>query len=409
VTHRRPVPRLPVPRLSGPLNVRSTSLAVLAILSMIYFLRVAQPVFIPVSIAIVTACALAPMVRWLRRVAHVPKPLGAAAILLLLCALLGIGVNSLQPQVMRILDVVPRATAKFSAAMRESARDHNGALQKLNRAATEIERAESAANTPGAVPQRPLSRPPAAAAEPSINVRDYIMMGTANALAAFGQLIVVLSLAYFLLISGDGFRLALVRASGQSLAKRKTTLRIFSEIEIQIQRYLRLQVATSALLGVVVGIAFTVLGLENALFWACCGALMHMIPYVGPAVFLVIVSMVAYVQFPTWVPVAAVILSILLTTGIIGMLLVPWLTQRVSRLNAVTVFISLLFWSWLWGTWGLLLGIPIMMALNVICGRIEGLQVIGHFLSGMPVKWPLNFYGYRVVSSSDQPRTAHSS
>ena len=106
------------------------------------------------------------------------------------------------------------------------------------------------------------------------------------------------------------------------------TLRIFAEIAVQIQRYLRLQVATSALLGVVVGIAFAALGLDNALFWACCGALLHMIPYVGPAVFLVIVSMVAYVQFPTWVPVAAVILSILLSTGIIGMLLVPWMTQR---------------------------------------------------------------------------------
>ena len=401
--------RRPVPRLSGPLNVRSTALAALAILSTIFFLRLAQPVFIPVSIALVTTCALAPMVRWLRRVARVPKPLGAAAILLLLCALLGFGVTSLQPQVIRILDVVPRATAKFNAAMRENERDHNGTLQKLNRAATEIERAATVANTPGAVPPKSVSRLPSAPAEPPINVRDYIMMGTANAVAGFGQLIVVLSLVYFLLISGDGFRHALVRASGQSLAKGKMTLRVFAEIENQIQRYLKLQVATSALLGVVVGAAFTGLGLENALFWAFCGALLHMIPYVGPAVFLVIVSMVAYVQFQTWVPVAAVILSILLSTGVIGMLLVPWLTQRVSRLNAVTVFISLLFWSWLWGTWGLLLGIPIMMALNVICERVEGLEVISHFLAGVPQRPPLNFHGYRVVSSSDQPRSAQSS
>lgn len=399
----------PVLKLSGPLNVRSTSLVILAVLSVIYFLRVAQPVFIPVTIAVVTACALAPIVRWLRRVVHVPKPIGAAAILLLLCGLLGVGATSLQPRAIRILDVVPRATTKFSDAMREGARNRNGALQRLNRAATEIERAAAVANTPGAMPQRPLSRPPAAPAEPSINVRDYIMMGTANAVAGFGQLIVVLSLVYFLLISGDSFRLALVRASGQSLAKRKVTLRIFAEIEVQVQRYLRLQVATSALLGVVLGIAFAGLGLENAVFWACCGALLHMIPYIGPAVFLVIVSMVAYVQFPTWVPVAAVILSILLSTGIIGMLLVPWLTQRVNRLNAVTVFISLLFWSWLWGTWGLLLGIPIMMALNVVCERIEGLHVIGHFLSGMPAdRTPSATNGYRAVSSTDRPHPAQS-
>ncbi len=395
-------------RSSRPLNVRSTSLAALAILSTIYFLRVAQAVFIPVMIAIVTACALAPLVRWLRR-ARIPKPIGAAAILLLLCALLGVGAESLQPQVMRILDVVPRATAKFSAAMRANARDHNGALQRLNRAATEIERAAAVAQTPGAPAQRPATRPPAAPAEPPINVSDYIMMGTANAVAGFGQLIVVLSLTYFLLISSDTFRLALVRATGQSIAKRKVTLRICAEIKLQIQRYLWLQVATSALLGLVVGVAFIGLGLDNALFWACCGALLHLIPYVGPAVFLVIVTMVAYVQFQSWVPVAAVIASILLSTGIIGMLLVPWLTQKVSRLNAVTVFVSLLFWSWLWGTWGLLLGIPIMMALNVICQRIEGLQIISYFLATPPAGRPPHTHGYFGVPSRDRPHPARGS
>jgi predicted PurR-regulated permease PerM len=217
----------------------------------------------------------------------------------------------------------------------------------------------------------------------------------------------VLSLTFFLLISGDSFRLALLHASGPSLAKKKVTLRIFEEIMVQIQRYLRLQIATSLLLGVVVGIAFLGLGLDNAVFWACCGALLHMIPYVGPVVFLVMVSMVAYVQFESWVPVAAIIASILLSTGIIGMLLVPWLTQKVSRLNAVAVFVSLLFWSWLWGTWGLLLGIPIMLAASVICERVEGLQSMSHFLSAMPAtRRRSHADGYSAVGHADRPQPA---
>ena len=372
--------------LTGPLHVRSTALATLAILSTIYFLRAAQAVFIPIGIAIVTACMLAPIVRTLRRVARIPRPLGAAATLLVLCALLAVAANSLQPQVMRLLDVVPRATAKLSEALRENVRTQNGALQKLNRAATEIERAAAAANTPGLTAPRSLTNPAASSTEPPINVRDYIMMGTANAVAGFGQLIVVLSLTYFLLISSDSFRSALVRASGPSLSRKKAALRIQAEIMTQLQRYLGLQFASSALLGVVVGVVLASLGLDNALFWACCGALLHMIPYVGPAVFVVMVSMVAYVQFHSWVPVVAVIMSILLTTGIIGMLLVPWLTHKVNRLNPVTVFVTLLFWSWLWGTWGLLLGIPIMIAINVVCERVEGLRAVSTFLSGVPAE-----------------------
>ncbi len=380
-------------KLTGPLDVRSTSLAILALLGFIFFLHTAQAVFIPITLAVVTACALAPLVSWLRRRARIPKPMGAAVILLLLCALLGVGINSLQPQVMRILDVVPRATAKFSAAMRQSARNNNGALQKLNRAATEIEQAAVVANAPATAPPRVPAKPQATPADPPFNVRDYIMMGTASAVGAMGQFVVVLSLVYFLLISGDTFRNALVRAcgdstSGQSLSKRKTALKVIAEVMEQIQRYLALQLGSSALLGVIVGAVFGALGLESALFWACCGAILHMIPYIGPAVFVTVVALVAYVQFHTWVPVAAVVASILVSTGIIGMLLVPWLTQRVGRLNAVTVFVSLLFWSWLWGVWGLLLGIPIVMALNVVCEHVEGLHAVSHFLSGVPSRKP---------------------
>jgi predicted PurR-regulated permease PerM len=66
------------------------------------------------------------------------------------------------------------------------------------------------------------------------------------------------------------------------------------------------------------------------------------------------------------------------------MLLVPWLTHKVGRIKAVTVFISLLVWGWLWGVWGLLLGVPIVMAINAICERVEDLQPISMFLGYGP-------------------------
>jgi predicted PurR-regulated permease PerM len=369
-----------VRRLLGPLDLRSISLATLAILGSIWFLGIAKAVFIPITLAVVTACALSPIVSWLRRVLRLPRPLGAAITLLTLCALLGVGANALQPELIRILDVVPRATAQFSAAVRASARSHDGTLGKLNRAATELERAAAIASTRGTQPGAPP--PPMQTAPLSSTFTRYVMMGTANALAGMGQLFVVLSLVFFLLISGESFRLALVHASGRSLAKKKLVLRTVGEIMGQVQRYLLLQVVTSALLGVVVGVVFTVVGLDNAVFWACTGALLHLIPYVGPAVFVAIVSMVAYVQFNAWVPVLAIIVSVLISTGIIGMLVVPWLTQRIGQLNAITTFITLLFWGWLWGVWGLLLGIPVMMAINVVCARTAGLQVLSQFMSG---------------------------
>jgi predicted PurR-regulated permease PerM len=89
---------------------------------------------------------------------------------------------------------------------------------------------------------------------------------------------------------------------------------------------------------------------------------------------------VAYVQFDTLQPVAMVIGITLALVGVIGLLLVPWLTQRIGRINAVIVFVALLFWGWLWGVWGLLLGVPIVMAIKAVCERVEELRPISEFL-----------------------------
>jgi predicted PurR-regulated permease PerM len=187
-------------------------------------------------------------------------------------------------------------------------------------------------------------------------------MGTASLIAGIGQFVVVIALVYFLLVAGDSFRRTLIRISGDSLSKKKITVQILDEIDSQIQRYLLVQVLSSVLLALVTWIVFAWVGLDNALFWACFGGVLHLIPYVGPTAFVVITALVAYVQFDTLQPVVVLVGITLALVGVIGLLLVPWLTQRVGRINAVIVFVALLFWGWLWGVWGLLLGVPIVMA-----------------------------------------------
>jgi predicted PurR-regulated permease PerM len=299
---------------------------------------------------------------------------------------LGLGLESLQPEAIQILDIVPRATEKFTTALRHSALGPPGAVEKMQRAATEIEKAAHAASTTST--RSPLSSTASAARAPADapawNIWDYVVMGTASAVAGMGQLVVVVALVYFLLIAGDSFRRTLMRISGDTLSKKKITLQILEEINSQIQRYLVVQLATSALLGVVAWLVFAGLGLDNALFWASVGGVLHLIPYAGPTAFVVLVSLVAYAQFDSVQPVVFVISSMLALVGVIGLLLVPWLTQRVGRLNAVTVFVALLVWGWLWGIWGLLLGIPIVMAINAICERVDELQPISEFLGYAP-------------------------
>ena len=63
-----------------------------------------------------------------------------------------------------------------------------------------------------------------------------------------------------------------------------------------------------------------------------------------------------------------------------GNLLMPWLSSRSSRMNAVVVFIGVLAFGWLWGLWGLLLGVPILASVKAVCDRVDGLQAVGELL-----------------------------
>jgi predicted PurR-regulated permease PerM len=355
---------------AAPVSTRNAPLTLLSLMAFVVFLRWAQAVLIPITFAVLFSYALTPVVNALKRNAKLHKALGAALILGLILGGVGGGLNSLQPEALDILDIVPRATQKISVAMRTDPHAPTGALAIIQRAVSEIEKTANS----------PASSASSAVAVPRFRIRNYLVTGTVDVAAGIGQLVVVVALVYFLLIAGDTFRRALLRVSGDSLTKKKITIQMLDEIDSQIQRYLLVQLATSALLGLLAYLVFAWVGLDNALTWGCVGSVLHLIPYAGPAAFVALIALVAYVQFDTLQPVLVILGSLLASLGVIALLLVPWLTQKVGSLNAVAVFLTLLVWGWLWGIWGLLLGVPIMMAVHTVCERFEHLQAIGAFL-----------------------------
>ena len=379
--------RTPTVLSHSPIDVRSSSLAVIACLAVIFFLQWARAILIPITAAVMLSYALTPIVRWLHRRLKIHKSIGAAITLGAILVALGYGANALQPEALNVLDIVPRAVHKLAAALRSDPLDKTGAVDKLKKAASEIEQAANAAASNTPTPATVAVAKPMPGAD-AINWRDYVFMGTASIVAGAGQFVVVVCLVYFLLVTGDAFRRTLLTFSGDTLSKKKITLQILDEIDLQIQRYLLVQLVTSALLGFVCWLVFAWVGLNDAMVWGLLGGVLHLVPYVGPTAFVAVTALVAFVQFDTIEPVAVVVSSVLFGIGVIGLLLVPWLTQKVSRIKAVTVFVSLLVWGWLWGIWGLLLGVPIVMAINAVCERVDELRPIAHFLGYAPKPAP---------------------
>ena len=362
--------------LHMPVDVRSASLVVIAVLASIFALRWAAAVFIPLMLSLILTYALAPLVDRLERL-RVPRVIGAAAILLGIAGAFGTTGYSLSGSAAQLVDSLPVAAQKLRQAMasRPSARN-TSTLDTVQQAAAQLEQAAQAASAQASrrgITRVTIERPP-------FNVRDYLWSGTVGLAGALGQLTLVAFLTFFSLCSGNTFRRKLVKITGQSLQKKKITVHVLDDITRNIERYLLVQIFTSALVGVVTGLAFWAIGLENAAVWGIVAGVTNLIPYVGSVLVMGTSALVAFLQFNT-IEMAVLVggVSLLIHT-LVGNLLTPWLTSRTSRMNPVAVFVGVIFWGWLWGVWGLLLGIPIMMIVKSVCDRVEDLQPIGELL-----------------------------
>lgn len=158
------------------------------------------------------------------------------------------------------------------------------------------------------------------------------------------------------------------------------TLEAINEINSQIERFLLIQVTTSALVGICTTVALWALGLNQPAVWGLAAGLFNSIPYFGAIIVTAGLALVAFLQFGTLTATLQIAGVALLITTLEGFLLTPSLMGRAARINGVAMFVSLLFWSWLWGIVGMIVAVPLMMVIKTICDRVENLQPIGELL-----------------------------
>lgn len=357
------------------LSVRSVALTLLATAAVMWVLNWAREVFIPIVVSILISYALEPVVLSLMR-ARLPRVLASAIVMALLSGTVGYGAYVLSDDAAEIVAQLPEAAQKLRLTMR---RDNGeaGAIQQVQRAAAELQRTADEATGPNPAP-RGVQR--VQVEVPAFDVRQYVTWGSANVLAFGAQLMLVLFFVFFLLASGDLFKRKLVKLVGPSLEKKKITVQILDDINTQIARFLLVRVVTSIAVGLATWVAFTMIGLEQAGVWAILAGLFNSIPYLGPVIVAAGTAVVAFMQFGT-IPMTLYVSGIsLVITSLEGWLLTPWLTSRTARTNEIAVFVGLIFWSFVWGLWGTLLAVPMLVAVKACCDRIEDLKPVGELL-----------------------------
>ena len=346
-------------------------LAVIALVAALYF---ARAFFVPLLIGILASYTLHPVVDWLKA-CRVPRPVGAAVVLAALLGSLSWIAFSLSNDATAMFERLPEAARKLRQNLSAARTSAPTALQNMKEAAKEIEGAAADAGAkPGAraVAVRP--------SEPTAWLSDYALAQSRLLMTIVSQTPIIVLLTYFLLASGAHFRRKLVQFVGRSLSRKKDAVRILDEIDVQIQRYLLAVLMSNALVGVGTWLAFEALGMEQAGVWGVAAGVLHFVPYLGPALIALASGMAGFLQSGSLLFALAIAGVSLLVAGAIGFAFMTWLQSRFARVNAAVLFIALLFFGWLWGVWGLLLGAPLVAIIKVVCDRVESLKPVGELL-----------------------------
>lgn len=360
-----------VPALAPKLTVIEIAAIAVAVIVVVAAARVAEPFLVPVVAGILLSYALRPLVEGLERW-RVPRLAAAALVMAVMVGLLTGLAYTIRDDVNAAMAELPGAARKLRVAISESAQSP-GPVAHVKAAAAELDRA--AAEASGKPAAAPPPRDPVAA-----QFQSFVEEQSSKALAVFTEVFFAMLLAFFLLAAGDTFRRKVARIAGESLARRRVTVEVLNEIDSQVQRYLITLLFTNIFIAAATWGALALLGLPNAGLWGAITGLLHVIPYAGAAVAAAGIGIAMFLHSGSLAMTATAVFVVIALAALIGIGYMTWLQGRASRMNAVAVFVGVLFFGWLWGGWGLLLGLPILAVVKSISDRVEHLRPVSELL-----------------------------
>lgn len=334
-----------------------TALTALAAVATLYL---ARGFLIPLVIAVLLSYLLRPLVRRMEKL-HIHRALGSALALIAVVAALGFAASSFNDNFGALFDKLPATAHQLRMAVM---REDPGPLQNVQKAANELQAAALTA-TGAAVSQAP---PP-----PHAGVQDYLLTQSMLLISTLAQAPVILLLSYFLLVSGGYFKQLLMQHAGSRLGPRDVSA-LLHDLDYQIQGYMVVMVVSNILVGVATWLGFRLFGMEHPEIWGFCAGVLHFIPYLGTAAVAAAAAALAYLKFGSLPYALGIACAFLAWSGIVGMGFMTWAQGRYARINSALLFVGLLFFAWLWGFWGLLLGAPLISIAKVVWDRLRAAE-----------------------------------
>ena len=355
-----------------------------------------QAVLIPLALAGLLAFLLSPVVNAIDRWGAGRATSVLVVVLLAFCLTGGVGWVLLR-QLVSLADELPQ----YSANIRQRVVDlrvlsKGGSVEKVQRTLTEVV-GEMQKTEPNA--KAKADKPIAVIVEPPTSLLAHLP-GLIDVLAATG---VVTVLVIFMLLEREDLRDRLIRLVGY---RRVTvTTRALDEATARITRYLLMQSVINGSFGVAVGIALFLLGVPYAALWGCLAAALRFIPYVGPTIAVLLPTAMALAVFPGWSRPLLTFGVILALEVVVSMVMEPLLYGQSAGVSPVALLVAVIFWTWLWGSIGLLLATPLTVCLIVLSKYLPSMGFLVLLMSDDPVLEPKARY-YQRLLARDQDEAA---
>ncbi len=173
-------------------------------------------------------------------------------------------------------------------------------------------------------------------------------------------------LTFFLLCSGDRLARRVSAWCDGRPSVRGRVAPMVAELAQQMRHYGRVTLITNIAIGVAVALVLLPFGVAGAGWWGALAAALHFVPYAGLALLMLLAAAEVYVLHASWVAAGGAVLLIAAIGFVVGSGMAAWLQGRVSRVDSAVVFAGTVFFSVLWGAWGLVLGPLLVVMLNVL-------------------------------------------
>ena len=365
-------------------------------------LHFGQDVLVPLVLAALLCFMLAPLVDRLERwhLARIPAVLLTTAMAF---AVIGALAYVVAGQVVDIAYKLPSYKDNMRAKIASLHVPSEGPLANLTRTFNELRdeavKDDAAPPAPGLAAKRNVKAMPVEIVSGGGGIGDLLRKAAGPILGPIGTAAIVVVFVVFMLLKKEDLRNRIIHLVGRS--RLSLTTRTLEEAGDRVSRYLLMQLVVNVTYGIPIGVGLYFIGVPNALLWGVLTAVLRFIPYLGPWIGAFFPFALSLAVSNSWSMPLLTIALFLVVELLSNNVIEPWLYGSSTGLSPVAVLAAAVFWTWLWGTVGLLVATPLTVCLAVLGKHVPALAFLDVILGGEPALPAPDRYYQRLLAHDE--------